>query len=155
MLKKRVATSMAALLLAGAMLFPAGGIMVKAAAPESSGASSASSGQASAPGSPKHCRYHVGGDRMALVLLADLSKQSVKGLNERYPQQTPWQIAKQTNNLDTLKKSYLEKQQQCIRSLQESGHLTQADSTQLYNAIAERVAKIDGIKIVTVGHVHL
>ncbi|ADU27560.1 hypothetical protein [Ethanoligenens harbinense] len=155
MLKKRFVTGAAALALAAALVFPAGAATVKAAAPTSSGTSS-SSASSGTPGSgtAKHQKCHIGGDRVALVLLADLSGKSVKDLKQQYPQQTPWQIAKQTNNLDALKKRYLEKQQQRIRAMQDQGSLSQADGTKLYEELAQRVAKIDGVKIVTVGHVH-
>lgn len=158
MLKKRFITGTAAMVLAAALIFPAGAATVKAATPGASASSgtssSAGSSQTPGTGAPKHSKCHIGGDRIAFVLLADLSGKSVKDLKQQFPQQTPWQIAKQTNNLDALKKRYLEKQQQRIRAMQNSGSLSQVDGTKLYEELAQRVAKIDGVKIVTVGHLH-
>lgn len=156
-MKRYLMTGAATFLLAGFLLSPA--VAVKAAAVPTAASSgetaSSSSSQTGRFGSTKHCKCFVGGDRMALVLLANLSKKSVAELKEQYPQQTPWQIAKQMNQLDALKKVYLEKQQQHIRLMQEQGNLAQADGTRLFELLAGRVAKIDGVKIVTVGYVRL
>lgn len=159
MLKKHFVTGLATFLLTGFLLIPVGSIVGEAAAIPASTLSekttSASSSQTGHSGSTRHCKCVVGGDHMAFVLLADLLKKSSKDLKAQYPQQTPWQIAKQTNQLDALKKVYLEKQQQHIQSMQEHGYLAQADGTRLFELLAGRVAKVDGVKIVTIGHVHL
>lgn len=159
MLKKHFVTGLATFLLTGFLLISAGSVMGRAAAAPDATSSgkttSSSSSQTRQPGSIKHCKCFVGGDRMALVLLADLSKKSTNDLKTQYPQQTPWQIAKQTNQLDALKKVYLEKQQQRIQLMQEHSYLAQADGSRLFEMLQGRVAKIDGVKIVTVGHVQL
>ncbi|HCC00890.1 MAG TPA: hypothetical protein DEP42_06730, partial [Ruminococcaceae bacterium] len=118
----------------------------------SSASGNASSSSSEHTGAPGH--HVVGGDYLALILLADLSKQSVKDLHSKYPQQTAWQIAKKTNVLDQLKHAYLEKQQQRIRTMQTDGRLSQEDGSRIYQELAQNVSKIDGEKVVTVGHIH-
>lgn len=157
MLKKHFVTGLATFLLTGFLLIPVGSAVAEAAAIPASTLSEkmTSSSQTGHPGSTRHCKCFVGGDHMAFVLLSDLLKKSSKDLKAQYPQQTPWQIAKQTNQLEALKKVYLEKQQQHIQSMQEHGYLAQADGTQLFELLSSRVAKVDGVKIVTIGHVCL
>lgn len=159
MLKKQLMTGLAVCMLAGSSLFSIGAVNGQAASSKavqsSSETSSAVSSSAQEKGTAKHGRGFIGGDRMAAVLLADLLKKSVKEVNAQYPQQTPWQIAKHTGQLDPLKKNHLKTEQERIRNMQEHAILSQVDGTKLFEELAARVARIDGVKTVTVGHIHL
>lgn len=95
---------------------------------------------------PPHCQRH--GDFSALELLAEITGTDKKVLAEKYPQKTPWQIAKSLNKLDELKSAYIEKHKACIDSLVNDKKLTSEYGAQILAEIKKRVAAIDGINTV-------
>lgn len=149
MMLKKCAVAAAALAMSGALVLP-----VSATAAQSSAPSASQPSSSAASDSQAHPKHHGGFDHMAWVLLADLTGQSTQELMQRYPQQTPWQAAKQAGKLDGLKKAFLERAAQRIHTLQAEGKLSAKDATALYDSLAQRVAKIDGEKTVTLGPAH-
>lgn len=130
-------------------------IGVSAASAGNGGSSAASAG--SAPSSSYDCRNschggtHFGGDFGALKTLSDITGISREELLTKYPQQTPWQIAKQLGKLDAMKKGFLEHQKTFLNRLVSEGRITADDQAKIYADLQKRVSAIDGTKTVTLG----
>ena len=141
MIWKHGAAAVAAAALCGALALPAA----------AASSSAASSGSSSAP-AQQHPPHGGSPEHLAWAVLSDLTGKTTAQLHTQYPQQTVWQAAKQAGKLDELKKQFLERVSAHLHRMQSEGALSAADTTAFYNELAQRVAKIDGEKTVTLGH---
>lgn len=137
-----------------ALIMTIGVSAASAGASGSSTASSAGSAASSSSDTRNGCHgggAHFCGDFGALKILSDITGISREELFSKYPQQTPWQIAKQLGKLDALKQGFLENQKTLLNRLVSEGRITADDQAKIYADLQKRVSAIDGTKTVTLG----
>lgn len=137
----------------GVLSMPATAVSAAATSVSAAAASAASSSAASSPAKDgqSHPGHRHGGESGAMKILAGLTGTDAKALEEKYPQQTAWQIARKLGKLDALKQEFLSQHKQMFDKLAAAGKITADDSAKMYTDLQKRVAAIDGSETVVLG----
>lgn len=97
-------------------------------------------------------KMHPGfGHHMAMDELSRITGISMEDLHDKYPQKTPWQIAKSMGKLEELKSAFLTQNKELLGKMEQEGKLTAEESKKVYEDLQTRVAAIDGTNVVILG----